>query len=149
MRRPAPPPSCVASPVNETKRDANLPPDASATATAGLASARRRARGARAEVSELSEQLNDIHRQWDGDARRFTLHDQDSARVNAMMRTELARLQILAERAGWIPDAETRRLWRWREGWWELAYRKRNAKDGYHDSGWYLWGPRRATSASG
>lgn len=104
-------------------------------------SARRRARGARATVSELSEQLNDIHRQWDGDARRFTLHDQESARVNAMMRTELARLQVQAERAGWIPDRETRRLWRWREGWWELAYRKKNAKDGYRDSGWYLWGP--------
>ncbi|MFI2373419.1 hypothetical protein [Streptomyces sp. NPDC018833] len=34
-----------------------------------------------------------------------------------------------------------RRLWRWREGWWELGYRKKNSKDGYHDTGWYLWGP--------
>lgn len=67
--------------------------------------------------------------------------DPEAARVIAMQRTELARLQALAERAGWVPDAGPRRLWRWREGWWELGYRKKNSKDGYHDTGWYLWGP--------
>ncbi|MGW7572360.1 hypothetical protein [Streptomyces sp. NPDC054765] len=64
-----------------------------------------------------------------------------AARVIAMLRTDLARFQALAERAGWMPDAGPRRLWRWREGWWELGYRKKNTKDGYHDTGWYLWGP--------
>ncbi|MFE7122443.1 hypothetical protein ACFU99_44170, partial [Streptomyces sp. NPDC057654] len=65
----------------------------------------------------------------------------DVARERAMMRIDLARFQNLVERAGWMPDAEPRRLWRWRSGWWELTYRKRNLKDGYYDSGWYLWGP--------
>ncbi|WP_382465846.1 hypothetical protein ACFIN9_26635 [Streptomyces noursei] len=62
-------------------------------------------------------------------------------RDNAMLRTDLARLQTMAERAGWVPDGRPRQLWRWRQGWWELSYRKRNREDGYRDSGWYLWGP--------
>ncbi|MFK0279803.1 hypothetical protein ACIQVL_04915 [Streptomyces sp. NPDC090499] len=57
------------------------------------------------------------------------------------MRIDLARFQNLVERAGWLPDNDPRRLWRWREGWWELAYCKKNPKDGYRDSGWYLRGP--------
>ncbi|MGW3118572.1 hypothetical protein ACWDBW_15780 [Streptomyces sp. NPDC001107] len=65
----------------------------------------------------------------------------DALRENALMRVDLARFQNLVERAGWLPDAEPRRLWRWRNGWWELAHRKRNPKAGYHDTGWYLWGP--------
>ncbi|MDT9689557.1 hypothetical protein Q5762_14660 [Streptomyces sp. P9(2023)] len=65
----------------------------------------------------------------------------EAARVIAMLRTDLARFQALAERAGWVPDGGSKRLWRWREGWWELGHRKKNPKDGYHDTGWYLWGP--------
>jgi hypothetical protein len=75
------------------------------------------------------------------DARCAAPRDPEAARVIAMLRTDLARFQALAERAGWVPDAGPRRLWRWREGWWELGYRKKNSKDGYHDTGWYLWGP--------
>src|SRR5262249_36180754 len=68
-------------------------------------------------------------------------HTADVVRENALMRVELARFQNLVERAGWLPDTESRRLWRWRNGWWELAHRKRNPQDGYPDTGWYLWGP--------
>jgi hypothetical protein len=75
------------------------------------------------------------------DYRRQKEANAELRRDNAMLRTELARLQVLAERAGWVPDPEARRMWRWREGWWELGYRKKNSKDGYHDTGWYLWGP--------
>ncbi|MGW7664685.1 hypothetical protein [Streptomyces sp. NPDC054756] len=67
--------------------------------------------------------------------------DLDAAAEAAMLRTDVARLQALAERAGWVPDPDAKRLWRWRDGWWELSYRRRNPKDGYHDTGWYLWGP--------
>lgn len=90
-------------------------------------SARRRAREATRNVALIAVRWHDFH--------------QDQTRIHAMLRTDLARFQVLAERAGWVPDPETRRLWRWREGWWELAFRKKNPKDGYHDSGWYLWGP--------
>ncbi|ASQ94430.1 MULTISPECIES: hypothetical protein [unclassified Streptomyces] len=67
--------------------------------------------------------------------------DLDAAAEAAMLRTDVARLQALAERAGWVPDRDAKRLWRWRDGWWELSYHRRNPKDGYHDTGWYLWGP--------
>ncbi|TVL92035.1 hypothetical protein [Streptomyces sp. SAJ15] len=67
--------------------------------------------------------------------------DLDAAAEAAMLRTDLARLQTLAERAGWVPDPAAKRLWRWRDGWWELGHRRRSPKDGYHDTGWYLWGP--------
>ncbi|MFD4480539.1 hypothetical protein ACFVXC_35405 [Streptomyces sp. NPDC058257] len=67
--------------------------------------------------------------------------DLDAAAEAAMLRTDVARLQALAERAGWVPDPAAKRLVRWRDGWWELGHRRRNPKDGYHDTGWYLWGP--------
>ncbi|WP_413809710.1 hypothetical protein [Streptomyces sp. OE57] len=67
--------------------------------------------------------------------------DLDAAAEAAMLRTDLARLQALAERAGWVPEPDAKRLWRWRDGWWELSHRRKNPKDGYHDTGWYLWGP--------
>ncbi|GAB2751276.1 MULTISPECIES: hypothetical protein [Streptomyces] len=67
--------------------------------------------------------------------------DLDAAAEAAMLRTDVARLQTLAERAGWVPDPAAKRLLRWRDGWWELGHRRRNPKDGYHDTGWYLWGP--------
>ncbi len=67
--------------------------------------------------------------------------DLDAAAEAAMLRTDLARLQALAERAGWVSDRDAKRLWRWRDGWWELGYHRRNPKGGYHDTGWYLWGP--------
>ncbi|MFF6963461.1 hypothetical protein ACFY9G_08795 [Streptomyces anthocyanicus] len=67
--------------------------------------------------------------------------DLDAAAEAAMLRTDVARLQALAERAGWVADPVAKRLWRWRDGWWELSHRRRNPKDGYHDTGWYLWGP--------
>ncbi|MBC9724928.1 hypothetical protein [Streptomyces sp. TRM68367] len=104
-------------------------------------SARRRAEHHAAGASELSRQLAKLEYLFSGKARPSAQPVQEVYRENAMMRTDLARFQNLVERAGWMPDAEPRRLWRWRNGWWELAYRKRNPKDGYHDSGWYLWGP--------
>nr|WSZ96806.1 hypothetical protein OH820_15090 [Streptomyces sp. NBC_00857] len=68
--------------------------------------------------------------------------DPESDRVNnAVLRTELARFQVQAEWAGWVRDPESRRMWLWREDWWELAFRKRNLEDGYQQAGWYLWGP--------
>ncbi|WP_431770862.1 hypothetical protein [Streptomyces cucumeris] len=69
------------------------------------------------------------------------LRDLDAAAEAAMLRTDVARLQTLAERAGWVPEPAAKRMSRWRDGWWELAHRRRNPKDGYHDTGWYLWGP--------
>ncbi|MFE0190748.1 hypothetical protein [Streptomyces sp. NPDC058989] len=84
--------------------------------------------------------LGEERRRLAEEARRQEEANAELRRDNAMLRTDLARFQALAERAGWVPDAG-RRLWRWREGWWELGYRKKNSKDGYHDTGWYLWGP--------
>lgn len=104
-------------------------------------SARRRARARTAEAARLTRQLNELHAQWHGRGEPSNSPTPDDARERALMRIDLARFQNLVERAGWMPDAEPRRLWRWRNGWWELAYRKKNPKDGYHDSGWYLWGP--------
>ena len=104
-------------------------------------SARRRARHHGAEASELSRQLGEAVSLLSGQECPSTQPKRDVVRDNALMRIDLARFQNLVERAGWLPDAEPRRLWRWRDGWWELAYRKKNPKDGYHDSGWYLWGP--------
>ncbi|SEB30760.1 hypothetical protein [Streptomyces melanosporofaciens] len=103
-------------------------------------SARRRAR---ARVAKVTTPPCPLHQYQ---AKRAVLdaparEGRDLLRENALMRTDLARFQTLVERAGWLGDAEPRRLWRWRESWWELAYRKRNPKDGYSDSGWYLWGP--------
>lgn len=97
--------------------------------------------GATVSVTALSQQPNDAPRRQSADLRSPTPRDPEATRLNAMLRTDLARFQVLAERAGWVPDSGTKRLWRWREGWWELAYRKKNPKDGYHDTGWYLWGP--------
>lgn len=103
-------------------------------------SARRRARARTAEAAKLARELNELHAQCH---ERDAAHprERDVAREHALMRIDLARFQNLVERGGWMPDAEPRRLWRWRNGWWELAYRKKNQKDGYRESGWYLWGP--------
>ncbi|WP_425834241.1 hypothetical protein [Streptomyces fractus] len=104
-------------------------------------SARRRARRSREAGSELQRQ---VQRMRQARSEHFAAGGQsieDLLRDNVMMRTDLARFQALVERAGWLPDTAQRRLWRWRNGWWELAYRKRNTKDGYPDTGWYLWGP--------
>jgi hypothetical protein len=76
-----------------------------------------------------------------GGAEHTAPRDLDAAAEAAMLRTDVARLQALAEWAGWVPDPAAKRLWRWRDGWWELGHRRRNPKDGYHDTGWYLWGP--------
>ncbi|MEU6138775.1 hypothetical protein ABZ848_00260 [Streptomyces sp. NPDC047081] len=76
-----------------------------------------------------------------GGAEPTAPRDLDAAAETAMLRTDLARLQALAERAGWVADSDAKRLVRWRDGWWELGHRRRNPKDGYHDTGWYLWGP--------
>ncbi|MFI9391868.1 hypothetical protein ACIG53_13400 [Streptomyces bauhiniae] len=67
--------------------------------------------------------------------------DLDAAAEAATLRTDIARFQSLAERAGWVSDPAAKRMLRWRDGWWELGHRRRNPKDGYHDTGWYLWGP--------
>ncbi|MFF4051910.1 hypothetical protein ACFYZ5_35235 [Streptomyces chartreusis] len=104
-------------------------------------SACRRAKRHAGEAAELARQLDSREYLFSGRARPSAQPVQEVYRENAMMRIDLARFQNLVERAGWMPDAEPRRLWRWRNGWWELAYRKRNPKDGYPDSGWYLWGP--------
>ncbi|MFF3337780.1 hypothetical protein [Streptomyces flavidovirens] len=76
-----------------------------------------------------------------GGAEHTAPRDLDAAAEAAMLRTDVARLQAHAERAGWVRDVDAKRLWRWRDGWWELGHRRRNPKDGYHDTGWYLWGP--------
>ncbi len=104
-------------------------------------SARRRAEHHAAGAAELSRQLGKMEYLLSGQARPSAQPVQDVVRENALMRIDLARFQNLVERAGWLPDAEPRRLWRWRNGWWELAHRKRNIEDGYPDTGWYLWGP--------
>ncbi|MGD6751921.1 hypothetical protein [Streptomyces sp. BH105] len=67
--------------------------------------------------------------------------DLDAAAEAAMLRTDVARFQSLAERAGWVADPGAKRLVRWRDGWWELGHQRRNPRDGYPDTGWYLWGP--------
>ncbi|MEU3973445.1 hypothetical protein [Streptomyces bacillaris] len=74
-------------------------------------------------------------------AERSTPPDLDAVAEVATLRTDVARLQALAERAGWVADPAAKRMLRWREGWWELGHRRRNPRDGYHDTGWYLWGP--------
>ncbi|OIJ97803.1 hypothetical protein BIV25_13430 [Streptomyces sp. MUSC 14] len=94
-------------------------------------SARRRAEQHRARSEEMR----------DGRARSLPQPAQDAVHDNALMRVDLARFQNLVERAGWLADTDPRRLWRWRNGWWELAHRKRDTRDGYPDTGWYLWGP--------
>ncbi|MFE2179031.1 hypothetical protein [Streptomyces sp. NPDC059455] len=104
-------------------------------------SARQRAREANASAEYLARLADGIQQLLGEDVRRLMVLHENHTRVNAMLRTDMARLQVLAERAGWVPDSQARRMWRWREGWWELAYRKKNLKDGYHDTGWYLWGP--------
>ncbi|AJC58617.1 hypothetical protein [Streptomyces sp. 769] len=104
-------------------------------------SARRRARTEHAKFTSISEQLDDFHSKWGEDCRRFNEHSEAQTRACAQLRTDLAQFQVHAERAGWIPDPAERRLWRWREDWWELAHRKKNPEDGYPDTGWYLWGP--------
>ncbi|MFE0251262.1 hypothetical protein [Streptomyces sp. NPDC059010] len=104
-------------------------------------SARRRAEHQAAGAAELARRLGNTPYLLSGQARPSAPPALEVARDNALMRVDLARFQNLVERAGWMPDAEPRRLWRWRNGWWELAYRRKNPKDGCHDSGWYLWGP--------
>lgn len=69
------------------------------------------------------------------------VRDLDAVAEAATLRTDIARLQSLAERAGWVADPTANRMLRWRDGWWELGHRRRNPRDGYHDTGWYLWGP--------
>ncbi|CAK7284908.1 hypothetical protein [Streptomyces misionensis] len=76
-----------------------------------------------------------------GGGERPAPRDLDAAAEAAMLRTEVARFQTLAERAGWVADPAAKRLWCWRDGWWELGHRRKNPKDGYPDTGWYLWGP--------
>jgi hypothetical protein len=104
-------------------------------------SARRRARTNTAELTSLSEQLDDVHQLWGADCERFNAHAQQASHANNQLVAHIKQLQIHAERAGWIDDPEGRRAWRWRDGWWELAYRRRKPRDGYPRSGWYLWGP--------
>ncbi|MER6011614.1 hypothetical protein [Streptomyces bluensis] len=104
-------------------------------------SARRRAKHHGAEAAELSRRLWKTEHLLSGQARPSAQPAQNLVRDNALMRIDLARFQHLVERAGWLPDTEPRRLWRWRNGWWELAHHKRNLTDGYPDTGWYLWGP--------
>ncbi|WP_180685942.1 hypothetical protein [Streptomyces gossypiisoli] len=104
-------------------------------------SARQRASEANANTEYLARLADGVQQLLGEDVRRLAALNEDHTRVNAMLRTDMARLQVLAERAGWVPDSQARRMWRWREGWWELAYRKKNTKDGYPDNGWYLWGP--------
>ncbi|WP_395371506.1 hypothetical protein OHU45_25890 [Streptomyces tubercidicus] len=100
---------------------------------------------ARAELKAQRTHAHPAPEQTTDPGQRATTNAQPIAPLDtaahAMLRTDMARLQALAERAGWVADPGQRRLWRWREGWWELSYRKKNAKDGYHDSGWHLWGP--------
>ncbi|MDX3224591.1 hypothetical protein [Streptomyces sp. ME19-01-6] len=104
-------------------------------------SARERAEERAGEVAQLKRKLRARHGQPDAQSGLVTLRGHDVLRDYALMRVDLARFQNLLERAGWLPDAKPRHLWRWRDGWWELAYRKKNPKDGCPDSGWYLWGP--------
>ena len=104
-------------------------------------SARGRAQRRATEVAALSQQQGEAEYLLSGRARPGAQPSQNVMRENALMRIDLARFQNLVERAGWMADSEPRRLWRWRNGWWELGYRKRNPKDGYTDTGWYLWGP--------
>ncbi|MFD8379133.1 hypothetical protein ACFV2X_11450 [Streptomyces sp. NPDC059679] len=104
-------------------------------------SARERAEEHAGEAAQLKRKLRAHHGQPDGQSGRATLQGHDVLRDHALMRVDLARFQNLLERAGWLPDAKPRHLCRWRDGWWELAYRKKSPKDGYHDNGWYLWGP--------
>ncbi|MEU7640971.1 hypothetical protein AB0C11_33720 [Streptomyces sp. NPDC039016] len=93
------------------------------------------------ELKAKARAFGEEHRQLAEQVRLQAAANAVLRRDNAMLRTDLARLQVVAERAGWVPDAGPRRLWRWRQGWWELGHRKKNPKDGYHDTGWYLWGP--------
>ncbi|MFE7277939.1 hypothetical protein [Streptomyces sp. NPDC057623] len=104
-------------------------------------SAPRRPKHQAAEAAELSRRLDKMEHLLSGQAMPSAPPVEEVARDSAMMRVDLARFQNLVERAGWMPGAEPRQLWRWRNGWWELAHRKRNPRDGHPDTGWYLWGP--------
>ncbi|MFF9478046.1 hypothetical protein [Streptomyces sp. NPDC014733] len=104
-------------------------------------SARRRARRHTTELELLTRQVNDQQAQLHAQRTAVAHPGTDLVRENAVLRVEIARCQALAERTGWMDGSTPRTLWRWRHGWWELAFRKRNAKDGYPDTGWYLWGP--------
>ncbi|MER8002075.1 hypothetical protein [Streptomyces sp. NPDC095613] len=98
------------------------------------------AAGAAMVLRRVARQRDDARRELAETLARD--RDPQNDRIDLVkLRTEMARLQVQAERAGWVPDSQQRRLWKWREGWWELAFRKRNPGDGYPDSGWYLWGP--------
>ncbi|MFI1830685.1 hypothetical protein ACH41E_30245 [Streptomyces sp. NPDC020412] len=107
----------------------------------------RAARGAASLLRRIARQRDDALRQLStspGAPERSAspaTTDLDTAAEAAMLRTDLARLQALAERAGWVADSGPKRLLRWREGWWELGHRKKDQRDGYPDTGWYLWGP--------
>ncbi|MER5546526.1 hypothetical protein ACWDBP_34825 [Streptomyces sp. NPDC001233] len=104
-------------------------------------SARRRAEHHRARAEEMSEGRAKAEYLLSRRPRSLPQPAQDAVHDNALMRVDLARFQNLVERAGWLADTDPRRLWRWRNGWWELAHRKRDPQDGYPDTGWYLWGP--------
>ncbi|NEC21787.1 hypothetical protein [Streptomyces parvus] len=107
----------------------------------GAASLLRRVARQRDEaVHQLGLQSGSPAYRTDG-AEPSAPRDLSAAAEAAMLRTDVARFQALVERAGWLPDQDAKRLWRWRDGWWELSHRRRNPKDGYHDTGWYLWGP--------
>jgi hypothetical protein len=107
--------------------------------------------GAAALLRRVARQRDDAVRQLGlrpnspgsvpGGAERAVVRDLDAAAEEAVLRTDLARFQALAERAGWVSDTDGKRLWRWRDGWWELGHRRRNPNDDYPDTGWYLWGP--------
>lgn len=103
-------------------------------------SARQRAHRGQAEAAKLRKRLADTDRLLSGEAKFSSKPAQDILRQNAEMRVDLARFQTVFERVGWISDPESRRLWRWRDGWWELVHRKRNREEGYLGTGWYLWG---------
>ncbi|MGW2320164.1 hypothetical protein [Streptomyces sp. NPDC001680] len=104
-------------------------------------SARRRAEQHRARAEEVRDGRAKAEYLLSTRTQPLPQPTQDAMQDNALMRVALARFQNLVERAGWLADTDPRRLWRWRNGWWELAHRKRNPKDGYPDTGWYLWGP--------
>ncbi|WP_369258853.1 hypothetical protein [Streptomyces sp. R35] len=104
-------------------------------------SARQRAQSPADQQAERLDDAAQLNHRFSQRPATSAQPEQDALRDHALMRVDLARFQNLVERAGWLPDAEPRRLWRWRNGWWELVHHKRNPKDGYHDTGWYLWGP--------
>lgn len=104
-------------------------------------SARRRAhaattgyRRATRELAEQRSQLAQAHRD-------LSVQQTELRRAEAQLSTHLRQFQVHASWSGWVPDPEEPVLWRWREGWWHLAYRKPDIHAGVIRLGWYLWGP--------